>query len=394
MDKSLLIKLAVVGIILAFVIETFAFGVLGNPNANPGGNAGGNAQSGGNFQGNAIVNATVVSYKPNLIVQGEGAAVREAIRPLVASGAVIYTGEPDEQNRTLLNLASGVDIGEVFRNLSAANLTVYANAVIGLPAKFNITTPEGQIEVEGTTFELGTPDVWGGNETVQMSIYMTVKGGKILQLQNPVFMQEKAEFSAMGEVAEVRGAVYVVSIPFGQRRVDRKLASELFGRGNYSFEIKEISYIAFEQPLTQEKLAQLNFPYVTYSQPQSISIDPSFSNGTRLQEDFASAGLNVTVPSSYIRVAGKGNASTEEEGVEVLAIAKRLASDATMQVAYKVEIALPESVEAGGKSYSGIPAKITSVLGGEPQVGDRVNVTISGWVSGSRLVKVDSVSAG
>jgi hypothetical protein len=392
MDKSLLIKLAVVGIILAFVIQTFAFGMLNNPNSGIGG--GGNAISNVAFQGTVVVPATVTSYKPVIILQGTRGQVAEAVKPLVASGAVIYTGEPDEENMTLVNLAGDADVRAVAKSLEGGNVTVYTTAVISLPSRFNITTPEGQREIEGTTFDLGTPEILGENETLQMSVYLYVQNGKIVQLQNPVFMQEKKALLLEGTVSGGVGASYAVLIPFEQRRIDKEKAKAIFSAENYSIEIKEISYIAFDPPLSQEQLSKLNFPYVTYSQPASVSISPTFTDGAKLRSDFELAGVNATPPYSFIRVAGNANEDLENESAKIAGLGKLVANESSLQIAYRAELSLPDYMELDGKRITGFPQKVNAIVDSKPNIGDKISVTITAWVSGSRIVKIETIGTG
>ncbi len=388
MDKSLLIKVIVVAVVLFFVVEMFAFGVLSNPNPTPSSGP----QKVSEYSGNVQLSGTVVSYRPTLLVRGEGRALREAIEPLVSSGFIIYFGSPSESNETVLNLASNANVREVAKNLSERNLTVTASAVVSLPARFNLTTPEGEMEVEGTSFEISTQQFFSENETVELSMDVVAQNGRLLQINNLFVLQQRVALEATGTVSRVLGTTFVAQIPFAQRRIDRAMAREIFAQEGYVIEVREVSYLAFDSPLSQEQLSKITFPYVTLARERSISLDPSFTNSSRLEGDFASIGLNVSAPYSTIRVSSnRTNASVENEGELVLSLARSVASESTLKPAQTVEITLPAIGYSEGKEISNLPAKATVLLPGTHQIGEVVDVRIRGYASGSRLVSVEEV---
>jgi hypothetical protein len=130
-------------------------------------------------------------------------------------------------------------------------------------------------------------------------------------------------------------------------------------------------YISFPQGLTVLDITEkVKLPYITYITDFSATVNSSFTDKSKVQNDFGN--ISIVFPDSILVI-------NTHESVD-------LPYNSTVFNSYM--ISLPKTIS--GYSLSGESFNITSTK--DFSVNDSVNITIVGKGIGDKIVKIDSIS--
>jgi len=179
LNKQNIVKIGVVAVALAFLLETFAFG---GGRQNPSNNQPGNLPPVDTqpLAGTALVNGTVQGYGSELYVQNADEKARALIDELKAEGTVLYPAKFGA-NVTVLNLARKANVTELTARFAQTNTTssVLARTSIKMPLLIEFATPQG---LKNATFEdisINTPGLAPVGSNITISLRATLQGGLV-----------------------------------------------------------------------------------------------------------------------------------------------------------------------------------------------------------------------
>ena len=177
MDKKDWYKLLAVGIVLIFVIEGIAIGILQDDTPSSGGS--GTATE--SLTGTVNTNVTIVRYEPYVIVGGGNQdEVENAKQRLIESGAATYAVPKDEN--LVVSLRSGKDAPTAAMEFEKANATVLATAMISTPSRLRVDAQDISTTVDGTSFNIQLRPIFDEGSVAAPPLWQWWKTGFFLSL--------------------------------------------------------------------------------------------------------------------------------------------------------------------------------------------------------------------
>lgn len=341
MEKKELYKWIAIGIVLIFVLEGIAIGMLSNP-AQPSGP--GDGSGGISTTGRVETNVTIVRYEPYVIVGGNLDALEQAKQGLIDSGIATYAVR-NGQN-LVVNLRSGADVVAAGAAFEKANGTVYASASINTPSKVRVDAEDVSTEVEGTSFSMQIRPIFEEGATVPATFTVAVENGKIVSL---------GEFSLLP--AYVAGAVVfaplsgepATSFDIEVAWPNRTAAKEIARQQGAAFTEKSYIIVANATAEQLSAVRSAGSSFVTQAQQNRISVRNGFEDAELANSVLSSANLTGEYPPSVATTANQssnGSASALYAAFEQAGIVGRL-NERTV-----AKVALPSEFEVDGKKYT------------------------------------------
>ncbi len=133
------------------------------------------------FNGTASANATLVSWDPSLVVVGSSPDLDALVQSLKDQNIVTYDLETADGR--ILRLASGAYVFNLTQEVTALNLTAYADGVLSLP-DVRVTGSGIEKTVPGSTFRYNTVPVFEQGDTFPVSFSANVVNGQLVSLGN------------------------------------------------------------------------------------------------------------------------------------------------------------------------------------------------------------------
>ncbi|MBI4399369.1 hypothetical protein HY570_01345, partial [Candidatus Micrarchaeota archaeon] len=211
--KDSLIKLFVILVVLAFILELFVL-LPGQPvqqqpqtpitNENDSGSL---PTVKDRFLGIAAVNATIVKYDDSLVLSGKDlGSANVIISDLIKTNKVSYKTNVNEDT-LVLNLPANANVSEIVVSFRGLNLSIVGRASLRINGTAQFTAPNlSRVDVAIERDILLTLDVAnkpvGSNVTV--SLRALIEDGKIQQMEEPTIAPLSRNFLVNGTIVRVR----------------------------------------------------------------------------------------------------------------------------------------------------------------------------------------------
>ena len=388
--KTLYIAIFAIGVVVLFIVEPFAIGMLQSAGKGSGGSApiGGNSSSVTGFVGTTVANITIVRYEPYLIVTGNSSAVDGVKDGLISSGVATYavwTG-----NSLVVSLKSSKDVPAAALEFQDANATAVATAYLTTAESVTVTDSNGtSVSAQGTSVSMQINPIYEEGSTHEAQFAARVDAGQVTGIGSITI----APLAVIGIPVEAAlssqpQATYTVIVAFSDRASARPLA--LAANATY----KERSFI-FVANASKDALdaAMAGQAYVTGTQPGVVSVQNGFVDSEAAGLYLFQKGLTATFPDS---LATFGNATDGNASASAL-----VASLAAMNISSKVSedwtatIRLPSVLEKGGKQYIGPANGIELLIEGTGAPRENVtamNVSVDIEAVGSKITRITAVN--
>lgn len=342
MEKNDWYKLFAIGIVLVFVLEGIAIGVMQNDNQ-PSSNQ--QVEGTASLTGNVNTNVTIVRYEPYVIVNGGNASEVEKIKErLIESGVATYA-VPNGQS-LVVSLRSGKDALDAAQEFEYANASVLATASISTAAKLKVEGTDITTTVDGTSFSMQMRPIFEEGSVAPATFVASVQNGVIVQLGNFALLPDyQSGVVAQAALVEQKQADLSVEVAWQNRSAAKAIAV------SQGAAYKEKSYIIVPQGASQAQMSAIaasGKDYITGVQLGIISVSNGFVDRLRAEGDLANAGLAGEFP---VSIALFSNQSGNES---VVALAEKLNENGieSAVVSRKVSKAtLPDIIENAGKKY-------------------------------------------
>ncbi len=285
MDRKQIAGIVVVLVSLLLVTEGFYFGgslpSFGGPSKSS------------NVSGVAVFNGTIRTYDPYLMIPlntSPDVLAQLRLRPEVKdiqNSSGVYVVDTDTRD----------DVYPLGQFLLTQNVTPYAVANIAATDVIQFNTSLG---VQNASIPFGvvrvvTQPLVDSDNVVTVSLIGVISDGQVIEVQSSNVLVQNVQLEMNATVASLDHKTYSYSIPWENRTSLGNLSSY----GNYSY--NQVDTVIFANQLTLgQVMAKKQFPYITYIDQGSASVDPSFSNVTQFATNFAD--VNYTLPPSSLTI--------------------------------------------------------------------------------------------
>ena len=385
--KTLYIGIFAVGIVVLFIIEPFAIGMLqsaGNGNAGGSGN-GGNASS-VSFTGNAAANITVSRYEPYLVVTGNASGIEKVKDRLVSSGMATYAVWSGDS--LVVSLKSSKDVPSAAMEFEDINASVVATTYLSTSQTVKVTDASGKsVEAEGTSISMQMRPIYEEGSTHEALFTARVDSGQVTGI-GAVSIMPLVVNGVMVEakISSQPVAAYTVRVAFK----DRVAAKPLVLAANATYRERSFVYV---ENASKEALdaAVAGNPFVTGTQPGVISVQNGFVDSESMGLSLFQKGYTAVFPQSIATFADASNASA----VALIGELQSQNMSAEMTSDWTGKIRLPSVLEKDGKRYSGPAGGLELLIEGTGTPRENVtamNVSVNIETSGSRITRVTAVN--
>lgn len=392
MKKSDWYKIGAIVIVVAFVVEAFALGMM-NSNGNDSGSSGAAAATG--LSGTASANVTVARYEPYLIVDGEKSAIDAVKSMLVEKGDATYAIASGES--VIVSLKSSKSVPSAAAEFEKANATAYATAIISMPSSVRVQGDGVATTVDsGSSFTMRIRPVFEEGEIVPASFAANVQGGQIVSIGNFNFLPNVVTGAFVN--ATLSGAPlpgYQVVVPWESRGAGK--AAALAQNATY----KERSFILIPQDtrdeILQGMLAQ-GTGFVTSAQPGTgiVSVRNDFADISAANSTLSLLGIDAVFPPSVAAITGGEDGNASEKANALLSALEEANVSASLVETNLLRVALPASFEWNGRKYVAGGMEIPLEQSGETGYanGSTIGLVLDFEANGGRIVKITAARAG
>lgn len=288
-DKKYLIAGIAVIAILMFMLEPFQWG------SQVSGPASGGITMGKNVTGSALFNGSIRTYDPLLFIPLDTS--QSILDQLRMNGSV--QGIDQQANSYMVRTQTRDDVFPLAAWLRAKNVTGYSIANVAVNSQIAVETAAGiqNATVPAGVIRVVAEPILDSDSEVTVSMVAVTQNGMLIDYTSASLVLENLDIMLNTTVVSLDGSVFRYSIPW----VERNSVGDLSQYGNGT-EYGKVDSVVFTTPLTVSQiLVKKQFPYVVYIDANSMQVEPSFSNLTRLQENFADTPF--TLPDSPLTIA-------------------------------------------------------------------------------------------
>ncbi|MFA6214330.1 MAG: hypothetical protein WC717_03565 [Candidatus Micrarchaeia archaeon] len=384
--KTLYIAIFAIGVVVLFIIEPFAMGIISSGgNAPSGGSQGENASLSG-FVGNAVANITVVRYEPYVIVGGNSDGVEAVKDRLVSEGIATYAVWSGES--MVVSLKSSKDVPYAAGEFESANASAIATAYLSTADTVTVVDAAGRMVVaEGNSISMQIRPLYEEGSTHEASFVARVDGSQVTGLGTVSILPMVVKgIQAEAQLSSAPQASYTARVAWKDRAIAKPIA--LAAGAAY----RERSFVYVENASKEAlDIAIAGNPYVTGTQPGVISVQNGYVDSETLGLGLFQKGYAAVFPQSMATFENASNASAQALYDELRAnnVSAELAIDWTAR------IMLPSVLEKGGKRYVGPAGGIELLVegSGEPAANvTAMNVSVDIESAGSRITRVTAVT--
>ncbi|MDD5096714.1 MAG: hypothetical protein PHY95_04340 [Candidatus ainarchaeum sp.] len=282
--KKLALQALVIVICLGFILETFAFG-------NRAGSAPAGSQQGDIYSGVAIVQMTVVDYRPYLYVDdGLNGSLRESAAGLEGVDEIL-----DDGGRTVISLSSPRDAPAVYGQLRRMGVLTYTLSSVSTPAYFEVTLQNGSTRgVSGSRFDYLMEPVTSVGGKIMMRMSVQAIDGRLDGIGNVMPMVQFMDLEFNASVENGSGRTFYYAVPWESRGLDVANLTAQFGTGNVEYVRNDNILLAVA--LTPQEMLAKKYDYVATISERSITVAGDFTDKGRIALDFG----NVTYHDSSL----------------------------------------------------------------------------------------------
>lgn len=384
--KAMYIAAFAVVIVVLFIIEPFAIGIIQTA-GNSGGNAGGNGNATGMVLGTANANITFVRYEPYLIVSGNGSAIEEVKDRLISEGIATYAVWSGDSLVVSLKDSKGVpSAASEFELVNASSL---ATAYLTTADKVAVISNDGKkVEADGMGISMQVVPLYEEGSTHEASFQARVEGGELTGMGSVSILPLAVKGVPVEAILSSQPQeTYSVIVAWK----DRQLAKPLALANGATYKGRSFIYVA---NATKEQLdaAVASLPYVTGTQPGIVSVQNDYTDSETVGLALFQQGLTAIFPESvatFANATGNASAVAFMQGLEAQNGSAQLAVDWT------AKIRLPSVLESNGKRYFGPDEGIELLIEGTGEPRENVtamNVSVDFEAAGSRIARVTAVN--
>lgn len=387
MKKTDIYKIIAIVVVVAFVVEAIAMGVMGN-NSNANGNK---ATPKIDIEGTTVANVTIVRYEPYLTVSGNRSGMDVAKQALIDRGDATYAILSGEN--MIVNLKNSKVVPSAAAEFEKLNATPYATAIIALPSNIRLQS-EGIVTTVPAdfSFNMRIRPVYDEGETVAASFSASIQKGQIISIGGFAFMP------SMVNGARVNATVFddprqshSINVPWESRNIAKEIAAM------HNATYKEKSYIIIQKNASEEQLSKLltdGKVFITNAQAGTgiVGIRNGFVDMAAANLTISATGLSPIFPPSTVNL---DESSLEIAEAIILAFGEK-GINATLVEKNSFAVELKENFEWGGKTYQPGSILIPLEQAGETNYtkGMRVELVLDFEAVGKRVSKIIAAKAG
>jgi len=385
--KTLYIGIFAIGIVVLFIVEPFAIGMIQSAgNGNTGGSSSGSNSSSVSFTGNAVANITIVRYEPYLIVSGNNSNAGAVNEKLIGEGRVTYASWNGDT--LIVSLKNSKDVPAAAAEFEAGNASVVATAYLTTSPTVKVSDTTGKsVDAQGTSISMQIRPIYEEGSTHEAQFAARVDAGQMTGIGSVSIMPLVVnDVMVEAKLSSKPAATYTLRVAFK----DRVAAKPFVLAANATY--KERSFVYVENA-SKEALdtAVVGKTYVTGTQPGVISVNNDFVDSEALGIDLFQKGYDAMFPQSIATFADASNGSTE-------ALLEKLKAEnmsAEITADWTAKIMLPSVLEKDGKQYVGPADGIELLIEGTGTPKENVtamNVSVNIETAGSRITRITAVN--
>ncbi|MFA6328748.1 MAG: hypothetical protein WCY41_04850 [Candidatus Micrarchaeia archaeon] len=386
--KTMYIAIFAIGIVVLFILEPFAIGMLqnaGSKSASTGASGGNSSMA--SFVGSAVANITITRYEPYLVVTGNASAIEKVKDGLVSSGAATYAVWSGDSLVVSLKSSKGVPAAAL--EFEAVNASAVATAYLATSDKVKVSDGNGTTVVaEGTSISMQVNPIYEEGSTHEAQFAARVDAGQVTGMGSITILPTVVSgVQIEAEISSQPQATYSVLVGWGGRAA----AKQLSAAANATYKERSFVYVA---NASKEALdaAVSGKAYATGTQPGIISVQNDYTDSETIGRDLLAGGYTAVFPDSVASFAGNGSKDAAEALVASLASAN---VSATLSTDWTGKIRLPSVLSKDGKNYLGPEGGIELAIEGTGAPAENVtamNVSVDLEASGSRIVRITAVN--
>jgi len=388
MEKKTIYIIFAVGLVLLFLIEPFAIGMINS--AGKGGNGSGtgtNFTSVEAFTGTAVANITIVRYEPYLIVSGNNSDAATVNERLIGQGKVAYATW--NAGTLVVSLKSSKDVPAAAAEFESGNASVLATAYLTTSPKVMVTNSTGsKVEAEGNSISMQMRPLYDEGSTHEAQFAARVEGGQMTGMGQITILPSVIKGALVeAKISSPPQETYSVAVAW-KGRIEAKQLSASAGA---AYKEKSYVYVANTSKEALE-IAVAGKPYVTGAQPGIISIQNNYTDSETIGRDLLEKGFTAVFPDSVATFSNVSNVSSPNALVASL---KASNISATVSADWSAKIRLPSEIVKDGKAYFGMPGGIELAIEGTGvlrQNATAMNVSIDFEAAGSKITRITAVN--
>lgn len=285
MNRSDLIKALVVILVLFFVLEPIAIGMIGNSSGSPKTKI---QQTSDSFNGISYFNATVKSYEPYLIIQDANPPV-DLLKKLPEVDDLVKI-----EGGYAVSLKDTSTLRKVYLEIARLGLKPYPVVNLQLPSLVEVTdgTINKTLSTNSQNIKLNADPFFDENQQVELRMSVTSENGAVVAYSNPSFVEKAINLNLTAKVDSFSYYFQRYSIPWEIRNtIDVTHLKSLFGESNVTYTQKDF--------ISSKFIGNESFEYITKVEPDKVFIS---SNFTSKSDAIADLGEEIVFPDSILDI--------------------------------------------------------------------------------------------
>jgi|GEM_PF-3385289 hypothetical protein len=289
MDKSLIIKIVVVAIVVLFLLEQFVPGMLRSRTTSS------TTTVAITLSGSAEFEATLKSYEPYIVVTSLTAQQIKDTKAMTGVEDVVLTDKG-----YIISLKNSKYVKDVFGLLKAKNLTMAVIANVYLPSNLEFVFENNSnvsIFTGASMVKVVMEPIVEEGELVRLRMNGQSENGYLVSYSPPMVIASEISFKSEAKVKQKLFDFYSYVIAWENRtQIDENALGKQFGAENVSLTKKD--FVLLQTPLSVGELLTKKYEYVSMISENSISVVDGFANTSRILADFG----NVTFPDTMVQI--------------------------------------------------------------------------------------------
>jgi hypothetical protein len=391
LTKDNVIKLLVILLVFAFLLEIFAFQNPSNVPTNDNTQTTTDQTTQGELFGTALANGTVVSYGDaygvSITALGNSSELSSAVSKLKSEGHVTYTSPV--QSGTSINLAKGANLSYVVGELSKLNITLEAGAEVSIKDPLLFKTDNGTVSTVVRSIKIKlNPSIPVGSR-VGLRIIATLSGEKMTKAMYEIIPISQ-DILVIGRATELYPNYVAIGVldwtgRYFESNVTMSYLSQQFNNVSMQSIINNtVMFSPMLDPTAAQKLSSLNLSYARNSSQRGILFYQNFTDNATLKRDLLPvleiSNTTLMYPLSYVRFDFKTQNYSEE-------FLNSSLPAATFFVYRESKIQIGEKIaDDEGRNYTVINREYTTLLPYSNETGSASIINIRASIMGDKIL--------
>lgn len=277
MNKSDIIKIAAILVVVFFIFEMFAMGVIGGRSTST------TTVESSELVGSADYVVTLKSFEPYLAIVVINDSQKNEIKTIPGVEGIIASN-----NGYIVSLKSRDDVRPVYIQLKQLGLLGVTVANIQFPTNLDITLANGSVISIVTGGGLAQmeiePFASPGEQFAVHSTQLKAQDGILVAYSQPTLSPKTVTFNATVLVEQPLYGLAYIQVPWEARMLDLVPFYAKYGQDNVSYTREDA--VPLNTALSTQEMISKKYDYVEFISENSITPYANFSNSTRLAEDF------------------------------------------------------------------------------------------------------------